>query len=450
MIDSVLDQAREALQGGDAQATTQASAALVLSLNTREAEGTGSLDAQQAVQMRENVLELVSSAAAAGAVTAAAVGQTASAVEAVVEVVDQVSEDAATKASSLVGSVVNSSLGISESINPDTSTTLVRTCSSLFSAIERQETGRAATTGAGGDASAAAAANGTSQALYGDLRDSLGGIGHLMVKESLVGESATKVLAGRVQIGVSLVASTALRSASFEAPRGNDSGSVAFPPDLGLGASAAVEVSFTSLQVNTHGQWHLGASDSPATEYLDISLSDHTSLAPLAVKDAPQPLVLLIPIDADVLANPEPAGPALRARTLSGCAACATRTTRGLAGITAAAMVRALPPSPTRALPLALPAPHLCPPNRDHNSKPDPNHDPYPNPKQVRACTGGAGATVAPPPTRAPRRCLSTAASVACVSSSAATGRRKSRRVWVTMYRSTFCIASRTAPSTAS
>ena len=121
-----------------------------------------------------------------------------------------------------------------------------------------------------------------------------------------MGESATKVLAGRVQIGVSLVESTALRSASFEAPRGNESGSVAFPPDLGLGASAAVEVSFTSLQVNTHGQGHLGAGESPATEYLDVSLSDHTSLAPLAVKDAPQPLVLLIPIDADVLANPEP------------------------------------------------------------------------------------------------------------------------------------------------
>ena len=322
VIDSVLDQAREALQGGDPQATTQASAALVLSLNAREAEGTGSLDAQQAVQMRENVLELVSSAAAAGAVTASAVSQTASAVEAVVEVVDQVSEAAATKASRLVGSVVNSSLGISEPINPSTSTTLVRTCSSLFSAIERQETDGAATTGAGGDSNAAAAANGTSQALYGDLRDSLGGLGHLMLKESLVGEAATKVLAGRVQIGVSLVASTALRSATFEAPRGNDSGSVAFPPDLGLGASAAVEVSFTSLQVSTHGQWHLGASESPATEYLDVSLSDHTSLAPLAVKDAPQPLVLLIPIDADVLANPEP-GPCTASEDALGlCGVC--------------------------------------------------------------------------------------------------------------------------------
>ena len=49
VIDSVLDQAREALQSGDPQATTQASAALVLSLNEREAEGTRTLDAQQAV-----------------------------------------------------------------------------------------------------------------------------------------------------------------------------------------------------------------------------------------------------------------------------------------------------------------------------------------------------------------------------------------------------------------
>ena len=308
VIDSVLEQAREALQSGDPQATTQASAALVLSLNAREAEGTGTLDAQQAVQMRENVLELVSNAAAAGAATASAVGQTASAVEAAVEVVDQVSEAAATQATQLVGAVVNSSLGISELISAGTSTTLVRTCSSLFTAIERQET---ETTGAGNGMNATAAAKGTSDAsrskeLYSGLRDSLGGLGHLMLKESLVGEAATKVLAGRVQIGVSLVASTTLRSASFEAPRGNDFGSVAFPPDLGIGASAAVEVSFTSLQVNTHGQWHLGASESSATEYLDVSLSDHTSLAPLAVHDTPQPLVLLIPIGAGVLANPEP------------------------------------------------------------------------------------------------------------------------------------------------
>ena len=48
--------------------------------------------------MRENVLELVSSAAAASAVTPAAVTQTASALEAVVEVVDQVSEAAVTQA----------------------------------------------------------------------------------------------------------------------------------------------------------------------------------------------------------------------------------------------------------------------------------------------------------------------------------------------------------------
>ena len=327
VIDSVLEQAREALQSGDPQATTQASAALVLSLNAREAEGTGTLDAQQAVQMRENVLELVSSAAAAGAMTASAVGQTASAVEAVVEVVDQVSEAAATQASRLVGAIVNSSLGISEPISTGTSTTLVRTCSSLFTAIERQETDGAETTGAGNDTDATAAANSTSQApsstaLYGGLRDSLSGLGHLMLKGSLAGEAATKVLAGRVQIGVSLVASTALRSASFEAPRGKDSGSVAFPPDLGLGVAAAVEVSFTSLQVNTHGQWHLSASQSPATEYLDVSLSDHTSLAPLAIHDAPQPLVLLIPIGAGVLANPEPEPCTTSEEALGLCGVC--------------------------------------------------------------------------------------------------------------------------------
>ena len=177
-----------------------------------------------------------------------------------------------------------------------------------------------------------------------------------------MGEAATKVLAGRVQIGVSLVASTALRSASFEAPRGNESGSVAFPPDLGLGASAAVEVSFTSLQVNTHGQWHLGASDSPATEYLDISLSDHTSLAPLAVKDAPQPLVLLIPIDADVLANPEPGPCAASEDALGLCGVCDANDARLGRHNCSGHGPCTLPPSPTRALPLALYPYHISTP----------------------------------------------------------------------------------------
>ena len=322
VVDSVLKQAREALQSGDPQATTQASAALVLSVNAREADGTGALDAQQAVQLRESVLELVSSAADAGAATASAVGQTAAAVEAVVEVVEQVSEAAAAQASRLVGTVVNSSLGMSQPLSAGTSTAVVRTCSSLFSAIERQE---AETGGTESGTNATAAANNTSMstALYDGLRDSLGGLGHLMLKNSLAGEAATTVLAGRVQIGVSLVESSALQGASFEAPRGNGSGSVAFPHDLGLGPAAAVEVSFTSLQVNTHGQLHLvGASETPATEYLDVSLSDHASLSPLAVRDAPQPLVLLIPIDAGALANPEPEPCTASEEALGLCGVC--------------------------------------------------------------------------------------------------------------------------------
>ena len=48
-----------------------------------------------------------------------------------------------------------------------------------------------------------------------------------------------------------------------------------------------------------------GPTSSPATEYLDVSLSDHASLTPLAVHDTPQvtlaltlalPLLLLLPL----------------------------------------------------------------------------------------------------------------------------------------------------------
>ena len=61
----------------------------------------------------------------------------------------------------------------------------MRSCSSLFSAIEAQEGGEADGAGTNGTS-----ANGTSQAptptaLYGGLRDSLGGLGHLMLKDSI-------------------------------------------------------------------------------------------------------------------------------------------------------------------------------------------------------------------------------------------------------------------------
>jgi len=49
-----------------------------------------------------------------------------------------------------------------------------------------------------------------------------------------------------------------------------------------------------------------GPTASPGTEYVDVSLSDHASLAPLAVHDAPQPLVLAVPIDPNPYASPLP------------------------------------------------------------------------------------------------------------------------------------------------
>ena len=47
------------------------------------------------------------------------------------------------------------------------------------------------------------------------------------------------MLAARVQLSCALVAPASLQGASFDAPRGDSSGSVAFPPELGLGAAAS-------------------------------------------------------------------------------------------------------------------------------------------------------------------------------------------------------------------
>jgi len=271
----------------------------------------------------------------------------------------------------------------------------VNSCSSLFTAIEQQD-----------NLTTTAAANRTST-LYGGLRNSLGGLGHLMLKESLAGEGATIVLAERVQISNSLVEPASLQGASFEAPRGNSSGSIAFPPELGLGASASVEVCFTTLQVNTHGQASMeldGPTSSPGTEYVDVSLSDHASLSPVAVHDTPQPLVLLIPIDAASLANPEPQPCTASEEGLGLCGVCdATDARLGRHNC-----------SGHGACTTTAPNPH---PSPNHNPNPNPNPHPNPNPNQVGACTGAAGATAALPPTppraRRARPCLSTEASVA-------------------------------------
>ena len=111
-------------------------------------------------------------------------------------------------------------------------------------------------------------------------------------------------LAERVQLAVSLVAPATLRGATFAAPRGSSAGSVVLPSaDLGLGPVADVEFSFTALQVDTRGA---AAGLSAASEYFDVTLSEHASLAPLDVREAPEPIALLIPLDPSLAANPEP------------------------------------------------------------------------------------------------------------------------------------------------
>ena len=204
------------MQAGNPQAATQAGAALMQSVNAREAGGAGgagstlgALGAAAAVQMREDVLTLVSSAAAASTPTPAAVGQTAAVVEAVGEVAGQVSERAATQASQLVDRVVNTSLGMEAPLADGTSVAVVRTISSLFAAVElltAAEGGEstAATSAASSIASGAAVVAAADNhdkvgpapqpppppaALYSGLRDTLGSLGHAMLKGAVAGEA---------------------------------------------------------------------------------------------------------------------------------------------------------------------------------------------------------------------------------------------------------------------
>ena len=328
VVGSVLSRAEERLQSGDPQAATQASAALITSANARAAEGAGSgLGAAEAAQMREKVLRIVRDAAAATAPTAAAVGQIASAVEAVVTVVDQVSAGAAEQASELVGGLVNASLSMSEPLADGTSSAVVRAVSSVFSAVELLTAAADAAAASAADANATTS-NGTAAAavvadaggtaptppppppaaLYAGLRETLSALAHAMVKGALSGEAASTALAERVQLAVSLVAPATLRGATFAAPRGSSAGSVVLPTaDLGLGPVADVEFSFTALQVGTRGAAAgLSTASSVASEYFDVTLSDHASLAPLDVLEAPEPIALLIPLDPSLAANPEP------------------------------------------------------------------------------------------------------------------------------------------------
>ena len=55
-----------------------------------------------------------------------------------------------------------------------------------------------------------------------------------------------------MQLGVALVDPSSLSKATFAAPRGGAAGSLTLPAaDFGLGAASA-ELSFTTLQVDTH------------------------------------------------------------------------------------------------------------------------------------------------------------------------------------------------------
>ena len=58
-----------------------------------------------------------------------------------------------------------------------------------------------------------------------------------------------------------------------------------------------------ATQIDTRGA---AANLSVASEYFDVTLSNHASLAAIAVQDAPQPIALLIPLDPAQAANPEP------------------------------------------------------------------------------------------------------------------------------------------------
>ena len=385
VVDSVLSRAAEKLQSGDPQAATQASAALITSANAREAEGGGGLGAAEATQMRELVLEIVRDAAAATAPTAAAVGQIVSAVEAVVAVVGQVSDGAAVQASELVGGLVNASLSISESLANGTSSAVVRAVSSIFSVVEQlTATADATAAAAAADAANATTSNGTASAavdtdagiiaaaspppppppakLYAGLRETLSALAHAMVKGALAGEAASTALAERVrrpcvcthalahahacafpchlydahamhepctchaqvQLAVTLVAPATLRGATFAAPRGSSAGSVMLPTaDLGLGQVADAELSFTTLQIDTHGA-ATGSSVASyaASEYFDVTLSDHASLAPLEIRDAPEPIALLIPLDPALAANPEPSACNTSEAVAGLCSAC--------------------------------------------------------------------------------------------------------------------------------
>ena len=99
-----------------------------------------------------------------------------------------------------------------------------------------------------------------------------------------------------MQLGVALVDPSSLSKATFAAPRGGAAGSLTLPAaDLGLGAASA-ELSFTTLQVDTHSAT-ANLSARAATEHFDVSFSDHATLAPRRVHSAPAPLVLLIPVD---------------------------------------------------------------------------------------------------------------------------------------------------------
>ena len=71
-----------------------------------------------------------------------------------------------------------------------------------------------------------------------------------MLKRSLAGEAATTVLAGRVQLSLSLTEPASLQGASFEAPRGNTL-TLTLPLPLPLPLPLTLTLTLTLLPTTT-------------------------------------------------------------------------------------------------------------------------------------------------------------------------------------------------------
>ena len=294
-VTQVQDAAEKALQNGDAKKATQASAALITSLNAKQQQqrqggGGGrrlSLGISAVTGVREQVVRTLDAAAKASAPSPLGLKQSCGALSSTASFPDQLSGAAVSTGATMVAAVSAAAAAFTpdEPMEPGTELAIINSISSMLGSSS---------------ASSVAESKDAADAL-GSMQAAVGSTAGALLVGRLPGEKIDSVSSERVQLRAALDSPDVLEGSSFEAPPtadGNKSSSFQLPSGTiaasGGAAGEAVSVTLSVFQVNMHNSTN---GIVPATPSTSVVLASANGSA-LRVRDLSEPIVISIPVKA--------------------------------------------------------------------------------------------------------------------------------------------------------